>query len=90
MNQRRLSYRALAELTRTADPSGRGVSYAYLCALVAGREYPSRRAMQLIARSLDIDPDRFAEHRIATLRDQLNGREVGFQAAWRRYLELVD
>jgi hypothetical protein len=23
------------------------------------------------------------------LRAQLNGRDVGFQAAWRRYLELV-
>ena len=89
MDEQHLSYRALAGLTRGADPDGRGVSHAYLCALVAGREYPSRRAMQLLATSLQIDPDRFAEYRIAELRAELNGREVGFQAAWRRYLELV-
>ncbi len=77
MNEHHLSYRALADLTRAADLDGRGVSHAYLCALVAGREYPSRRAMQLLATSLHIDPDRFAEYRIAELRDQLNGREVG-------------
>jgi transcriptional regulator with XRE-family HTH domain len=89
MDEQHLSYRALAGLTRGADPDGRGVSHAYLCALVAGREYPSRRAIQLLATSLHIDPDRFAEYRIAELRAELNGREVGFQAAWRRYLELV-
>jgi hypothetical protein len=89
MDEQHLSYRALAGITRGADPDGRGVSHAYLCALVAGREYPSRRAMQLLATSLHIDPDRFAEYRIAELRAQLNGRDVGFQAAWRRYLELV-
>jgi len=89
MDERRLSYRSLAALTREVDSERRGVSYAYLAALVAGREYPSRRAMQLIAASLEIDVDRFAEYRIAELRDQLNGREVGFQAAWQRYLELV-
>lgn len=89
MDERKLSYRSLAALTRQVDPEGRGVSYAYLAGLVAGREYPSRRAMELIATSLQIDVDRFAEYRIAELRDQLNGREVGFQAAWQRYLELV-
>ena len=89
MTEQRLSYRALAKLTRAADPDGRGVSHAYLCALVAGREYPSRRSMQLLATSLKIDANRFAEHRIAELRAELNGRDVGFQAAWDRYLDLV-
>jgi hypothetical protein len=89
MDEQRLSYRKLADLTRSADPDRRGVSHAYLCALVAGREYPSRRAMQLLATSLHVEPECFAEYRIAELRAELNGREVGFQAAWRRYLELV-
>ena len=89
MDERKLSYRALAALTREADPEQRGVSYAYLAAVVAGREYPSRRAIELLATSLAIDTARFAEYRIAELRDQLNGREVGFQAAWQRYLELT-
>jgi hypothetical protein len=33
--------------------------------------------------------DHFAEYRLAELRRELNGREVGFEAAWRRYSELV-
>jgi len=31
------------------DPDGRGVTYAYLCGLASGSEYPSRRALELIA-----------------------------------------
>ena len=76
-------------LTQAHDDDIRGVTFAYLCALTSGREYPSRRSLELIAASLEIQPAYFAEYRIAELRDQLNGREVGFHAAWRRYLELA-
>ena len=89
MRERSLTYRALADLTRAADPDGRGVTYVYLCALTSGREYPSQRSIELIAASLDIEPGYFAEHRLAELRRELNGREVGFEAAWRRYSELA-
>jgi transcriptional regulator with XRE-family HTH domain len=89
MREQGLTFRALAELTQAHDAGGRGVTFAYLCALTSGREYPSRRSLELIAASLEIDPDYFPEYRLAELRDQLNGREVGFQAAWRRYLELA-
>jgi transcriptional regulator with XRE-family HTH domain len=89
MRERRLTFRALADLTQAHDATGRGVTFAYLCALTSGREYPSRRSLELIATSLGIAPDYFPEYRLAELRDQLNGREVGFQAAWRRYLELA-
>jgi len=51
---------------------------------------------QLIATGLVSSRVYFAEYRIAELRDQLNGREVGFEAGlrryrqvWRRYRELV-
>lgn len=89
MRERKLTYRALADLTRSSDPEGRGVTYAYLCALTSGREYPSPRSLELIAGSLNLDPGYFAEYRLAELQRQLNGREVGFQAAWQRYSELM-
>ena len=89
MRERKLTYRALADLTRAADAEGRGVTSAYLCALTSGREYPSQRSIELIAASLDVEPSYFAEHRLAELRRELNGREVGFATAWRRYSQLV-
>lgn len=87
---RGLTYRALAELTRQRDPEGRGITHAYLCALTSGREHPSRRSLELVAISLDLQPSYFPEYRLAELRDQLDGRRVGFEAAWRRYCELLD
>lgn len=89
MHERRLSFRALADLTRAQDPDQRGVTYAYLCALTSGREYPSRRSLELIAASLGIQPNYFPEYRLAQLRDQLNPKRAGFDAAWQRYLELA-
>lgn len=89
MRERGLTFRALAELTRAHDAGGRGVTYTYLCALTSGREQPSRRSLEVIATTLDVDPDYFPEYRLAQLRDQLNPKRVGFLAAWRRYLELV-
>ncbi len=89
MRERQLTFRALAELTQTHDTGGRGVTYAYLCALTSGREYPSRRSLELIAASLGIEPWYFPEYRLAELRDQLDPRRAGFNAAWRRYLELA-
>jgi transcriptional regulator with XRE-family HTH domain len=89
MRERRLTFRALAELTQDQDTGGRGVTYAYLCALTSGREYPSRRSLELIAASLEIKPGYFPEYRLAELRDQLDPRRAGFTAAWRRYRELA-
>lgn len=89
MLDRGLTYRALATQTREQDPEGRGVTYAYLCGLTSGREYPSRRALELIAACLELDPSHFAEYRLAELHGQLDARRVGFAAAWRRYSELV-
>jgi transcriptional regulator with XRE-family HTH domain len=88
MDEHRLSYRQLAALTRKFDPEERGVSYAYLAGLVSGREYPSPRALELIASSLDLDASYFPEYRLDRFRRELNGREVGFEAAFRRFLEL--
>lgn len=89
LRDRWLTYRALASLTRERDPEGRGVTYAYLCGLASGREYPSRRALELIAACLELPPMHFAEYRLAELQGELDARRVGFQAAWRRYSELT-
>jgi transcriptional regulator with XRE-family HTH domain len=89
MRERRLTFRALAELTRNHDPDGRGVTFAYLGALTSGREHPSRRSLELIAASLGLEPEYFPEYRLARLRDELNPKRAGFPAAWRRYLELA-
>jgi transcriptional regulator with XRE-family HTH domain len=89
MHERKLTFRALADLTRSHDPKHRSVTFAYLCALTSGREHPSPRSLELIAASLGIQPDYFPEYRLWQLRDQLNPKRAGFQAAWRRYLELA-
>jgi transcriptional regulator with XRE-family HTH domain len=89
MRERQLTFRALADLTHAHDADGRGVTYAYLCGLTSGREHPSRRSLELIAASLRLDPDYFPEYRLARLRDELNPKRAGFQAAWRRYLQLA-
>ncbi|MDQ6805748.1 MAG: helix-turn-helix domain-containing protein [Actinomycetota bacterium] len=89
MRERQLTFRALAELTQHHDAGQRGVTYAYLCALTSGREYPSRRSLELIAASFGIEPGYFVEYRLAELRDQLDRRRAGFQAAWRRSLQLA-
>ncbi len=89
MHERRLSFRALAELTQAHDPDGRGVTYAYLCGVASGREHPSRRSLELIAASLGLDPDVFPDYRLARLRAELDPKRAGFTAAWRRYLELA-
>jgi hypothetical protein len=89
MRDRQLTFRALATLTQAHDADGHGVTYAYLCGLTSGREYPSRRTLELIAASLSLEPAYFPEYRLAELRDELDARRTGFEAAWRRYLELV-
>jgi transcriptional regulator with XRE-family HTH domain len=89
MRERRLTLRSLAEITRTHDPEGRGVTFAYLGGLTSGREHPSRRSLELVAASLDLEPDYFPEYQLAKLRDELNPKRAGFRAAWQRYLELA-
>lgn len=89
MAERQLSYRALSERTRRADPAGAGLTHGHLAKLIAGRARPSRRALELIARALELEPYYFAEYRLAELRDQLDERRVGFDAAYRRYRALT-
>ncbi|MGH2946557.1 MAG: helix-turn-helix domain-containing protein [Solirubrobacteraceae bacterium] len=89
MTERQLSYRALSERTRRVDPVGDRLTHGHLANLIAGRARPSPRALELIAHALDLEPAYFAEYRLAELRDQLDERRVGFDAALRRYRTLT-
>jgi transcriptional regulator with XRE-family HTH domain len=88
MRERGISYRQLAAQTRLLDRSARGLSHSYLVNLAAGREIPSRRALELLATAFKLPPDYFAEYRLAELRRQLDERQVGFDAAYRTYQTL--
>jgi transcriptional regulator with XRE-family HTH domain len=88
MRERGISYRQLATQTGMRDRSGNGLSHSYLVNLTAGREIPSRRALELLARVFQLAPDYFAEYRLAELRRQLDERQVGFASAYRTYQTL--
>lgn len=89
MSERQLSYRALANATRRADPVGEGLTHGHLANLVAGRARPSMRALELLAAALELPPSHFAEYRLADLRRQVDERAVGLRAALRRYRQLT-
>jgi transcriptional regulator with XRE-family HTH domain len=88
MRERGISYRALAAQTRLLDGRGNGLSHSHLVNLTAGREPPSRRALELLASAFELSADYFAESRLAELRRQLDERQVGFANAYRTYQTL--
>jgi transcriptional regulator with XRE-family HTH domain len=79
MDERGLSYRGLAETTRTLD--GRGMTHAHINMLANGHDKPSLRAMELIAAACRIDPNYFAEYRLALAMRELDPTEVGLERA---------
>lgn len=89
MTQRGLTSRALAARTRAADPRGIGVTAGHLANLVAGRDRPSPRALELLAAAIELPATHFAEYRLADLRRQVDERAVGLRAALRRYRQLT-
>lgn len=88
MRKHGISYRALAAQTGLLDRTGNGISHSHLVNLAAGRELPSRRALELLARVFQLPPAYFAEYRLAELRRRLDERQVGFAAAYRTYERL--
>jgi len=88
MRERGISYRALAAQTRLLDRTGNGLSHSHLVNLTAGRELPSRRALELLANTFQLSPTYFAEYRLAEMRRQLDERQVGFATAYRTYQTL--
>jgi transcriptional regulator with XRE-family HTH domain len=79
MDERSLTYRGLAETTRKLD--GKGITHAHINMLANGHDKPSMRAMELIAAACDIDPDYFAEYRLAAAMRELDPTEVGLEQA---------
>lgn len=79
MDARSLTYRALAEATREID--GRGITHAHINMLANGHDKPSIRAMELIAWVCGVEPDYFAEYRLATAMRELDPAEVGLEQA---------
>jgi transcriptional regulator with XRE-family HTH domain len=89
MRERTLTYRGLAAQTQSLDRAGNGLSYSHIANLAAGRELPSRRALELLANAFDLPASYFAEYRLAEFRRQLDEREVGFATAYRTYRTLI-
>lgn len=79
MAERGLTFRALAEVTRGLD--GKGLTHAYLNQLAKGHDKASLRAMELIAQACEIDPDYFAEYRLAAGMRRLDPDQVGLDCA---------
>jgi transcriptional regulator with XRE-family HTH domain len=79
MDARSLTYRGLAESTRGLD--GKGITHAHINMLANGHDKPSMRAMELIAQACGVDPDYFAEYRLAAAMRELDPAEVGLEQA---------
>ncbi len=79
MNDRALTYRSLAEMTRALD--GRGVTRAHLNMLANGHDRPSMRVMELIAGACGVEPAYFAEYRLAAAMRELDPAKVGLEQA---------
>jgi transcriptional regulator with XRE-family HTH domain len=70
-----LTYRALAETTRKLD--GKGMTHAHINMLANGREKPSKRAIELLARACGVPPGYFAEYRPAASRKHRPLNQLG-------------
>jgi transcriptional regulator with XRE-family HTH domain len=79
MTARGMTYRRLAELTRQLD--GRGMTHAHINMLANGHDRPSLRAMELVAEACGVEPDYFAEYRLAAAMRELDPAEVGLEQA---------
>jgi transcriptional regulator with XRE-family HTH domain len=79
MDARSLTYRGLAEATRKLD--GKGITHAHINMLANGHDKPSMRAMELIAAACEVEPEYFAEYRLAAAMRELDPAEVGLEQA---------
>src|SRR5579875_2802079 len=79
MATRGLSFRKLSDETRLLD--GRGMTHAHINMLANGRDKPSTRAMELIAQVCEVEPEYFAEYRLAMAMRELDPNQVGLEQA---------
>jgi transcriptional regulator with XRE-family HTH domain len=79
MQARGMTYRGLADAIGEID--AKGMTHAHLNMLANGHDKPSTRAMDLIARACGVEPDYFAEYRLAEAMRELDPDEVGLEQA---------
>jgi transcriptional regulator with XRE-family HTH domain len=79
MEKRGLTFRSLAEITRRLD--GKGMTHAHINMLANGHDKPSMRAMALIAQACEVQPEYFAQYRLAAAVRELDPAEVGLEQA---------
>jgi transcriptional regulator with XRE-family HTH domain len=79
MGEHELTFRSLAQKTRLID--GKGMTHAHLNMLANGHDKPSMRAMELIAQVCEVQPEYFAEYRLAEAMRELDPAEVGLEKA---------
>jgi transcriptional regulator with XRE-family HTH domain len=84
------SLRRVAARTQELDETGQGINYTYISGILSGRETPSPRALALLARAFDLEPEYFIEYRMRKMRDALDPHLVGFDAARASYLALIN
>lgn len=76
---RRLSHRKVAALTKAID--GKGLQPGTIGNIASGRDRGSAAALALIGAALGIDPRRFSEYQLSVMRASLDEREVGLPQA---------
>jgi transcriptional regulator with XRE-family HTH domain len=79
MRERGFTYRSLSAATRALD--GKGVTHAHINMLANGHDKPSMRAMELIAQACGVEPEHFAEYRLALAMRELDPEAVGLEQA---------
>ena len=79
MDERGLTFRGLAQAIGEFD--AKGITHAHINMLANGHDKPSIRAMGLIARACGVEPDYFAEYRLAAAMRELDPDEVGLEQA---------
>jgi transcriptional regulator with XRE-family HTH domain len=79
MQARGMTYRGLADAIGEID--AKGMTHAHLNMLANGHDKPSIRAMELIARACGVEPEYFAEYRLAAAMRELDPDEVGLEQA---------
>lgn len=92
-SERHLSFRELSEATRKADPTGKGISYAHLARFARGEYVPTTETIAVIARTLEVTPEYFAEVRLHAVRRLFDPRQRGFgpaMAQLKRYEQSVN
>lgn len=85
MDERDVTYRDLEKATKRAGRVNKkgatGLSNVSINMLATGRLAPTIESMEILAAALNVDPNIFADYRLLLLRNQLDPRVAGFEAA---------